>query len=121
MGCPESAAELGYLPTWSKSWSVGYMLDVHTGLPFSIQDQYGQLVGGVDSRRLPAYFELNLFLERILSVRGYRLALRGGLNNLTGHFNPTVVDNEVGGATFLREYNGQPRAVNFQVRLVGRR
>lgn len=121
MDAPNRLLSWGYLPTWSKSWSVGYLLDFHTGLPFSIQDQYGQLMGGVDSRRLPAYFELNLFLERILSVRGYRLALRGGFNNITGHFNPTVVDTVVGGATFLREYNGQPRALNFQVRFVGRR
>ena len=70
------------------------MLDFHTGLPFSTQDQYGQLVGAVDSRRLPVYFELNLFLERILSVRGYRLALRGGFNNITGHFNPTAADKD---------------------------
>jgi hypothetical protein len=118
---PNRLLSWGYLPTWSKSWSFGYMLDFHTGLPFSTQDQYGQLVGAVDSRRLPAYFEFNLFIERILSLRGYRLATRVGFNNITGHFNPTVVDNVVGGATFLREYNGQPRSLNFQIRFLGRR
>ena len=118
---PNRLLSWGYLPAWSKSWSLGYMLDFHTGLPFSIQDQYGQLMGAVDGRRLPAYFELNLFLERILSVRGYRLALRAGFNNVTGHFNPTVVDNVIGGATFLREYNGQPRSLYFQIRYLGRR
>lgn len=111
----------GYLPTWSKSWSFGYMTDLHTGLPYSIQDQYGQVTGSVDGKRLPTYFELNLFLERILSVRGYHLALRGGFNNVTNHFNPNVIDNVVGGATYLREYNGQPRALNFQVRYLGKR
>lgn len=118
---PNRLLSWGYLPAWSKSWSFAYMLDWHTGLPFSTQDPYGQLVGAVDDMRFPRYFELNVFLERILSCRGYRLALRAGFNNITGHFNPTVVDNVVGGATYLREYNGQPRALNFQVRLLGHR
>lgn len=118
---PNRLLSWGYLPAWSKSWSIGYMMDFHTGLPFSIQDPYGQLTGAVDSRRLPAYFELNLFVERILSVRGYRLAVRAGLNNITNHFNPAIVDNIAGGSTFLREYNGQPRAVNFQLRFLGHR
>ncbi len=44
-------------------------------------------------------------------VRGYRLALRGGFNNITGHSNPNVVDNVVGGPTYLNEYGGpEPRA-----------
>jgi hypothetical protein len=115
---PNRLLSWGYLPAWSKSWSFAYMVDLHTGLPFSIQDPYGELVGPVDSRRFPQYFELNLFLERILSVRHYRLALRAGFNNVTNHFNPTVVDNVLGGATYLREYNAQPRALYFQVRFL---
>jgi hypothetical protein len=97
------------------------MLDWHTGLPFSIQDPYGQLVGGVDDRRFPQFFELNLVLERILSYRGYRVALRAGFNNITGHFNPTLVDNVLGGATYLLEYGGQARTLNFQLRFLGHR
>jgi hypothetical protein len=118
---PNRLLSWGYLPAWSKNWSLGYMLDWHTGFPFSIEDDYGQLVGTVDERRLPRYFELNLFLERIVSVRGYRLGLRGGLNNITGHFNPTLVNSVTGSPAFLSEYNGQPRALNFQVRLFDRR
>jgi hypothetical protein len=118
---PNRLLSWGYLPAWSKRWSFAYMLDWHTGLPFSVQDAYGQLAGAVDSKRFPEYFELNVFLERILSYRGYRLALRAGINNLTGHFNPTLVDNVLGGATYLAEFNGQPRALNFQVRLLSRR
>jgi hypothetical protein len=118
---PNRLLSWGYLPAWSKSWSIAYMLDWHTGLPFSIQDPYGQLVGAVDGRRFPNYFELNLVVERLLSYHGYRLALRAGFNNITGHFNPTVVDNVLSGSTYLREYGGQARALNFQVRFLGRR
>jgi len=118
---PNRLLSWGYLPTWKKNWSLGYMLDWHSGLPFSIQDNYGQLVGTVDSKRLPQFFELNVFLERLLTIRGYRLGVRGGLNNVTGHFNPTLVDNVAGSPIFLSEYNGQPRALNFQVRLIDHR
>ena len=41
---PNRLLSWGYLPAWSKNWSVGYMLDWHTGLPFSIEDDYGPLV-----------------------------------------------------------------------------
>jgi hypothetical protein len=118
---PNRFLSWGYLPIWKKDWSLAYMLDWHTGLPFSIQDPYGELVGAPDEMRFPAFFELNAFIERILSVRGHLLAIRGGFNNITGHFNPTVVDNVVSGATYLREYNGQPRSLNFQVRLLDHR
>jgi hypothetical protein len=118
---PSRLLSWGYLPAWSKSWAFAYMLDWHTGLPFSIQDPYGQLVGTVDDKRFPQYFELNLFLERILSYRGYRLSLRAGFNNITGHFNPTVVNDVLGGTTYLSEYGGQARALNCQVRFLGHR
>jgi hypothetical protein len=61
------------------------MLDWHSGLPFSIQDPYGQLAGSVDGHRFRQFFELNLFLERQLSVRGFRVAFRVGFNNITAH------------------------------------
>ena len=64
---------------------------------------------------------LNLFLERLLSNRGYRVELRAGFNNISGHFNPTVVDNVLSGSTYLREYGGQPRVLNVQVRFLGHR
>jgi Carboxypeptidase regulatory-like domain len=118
---PNRLLSWGYLPAWSRSWAFAYMLDWRTGFPFSIQDAYGQLVGPVDDKRFPQYFELNAFLERLFSCRGYHLALRAGFNNITGHFNPTVVNNVVRGSTYLREYNTQPRALNFQVRYLGHR
>lgn len=115
---PNRLLSWGYVPVWRKDWALGFMLDWHTGLPFSIQDPYGQLIGTVDEKRFPQYFDLNLFLERVVTVRKYRLALRGGFNNVTGHFNPTLVNNVLGGTTYLAEYNGQPRALIFQVRLL---
>ena len=96
------------------------MVDWRSGFPFAVQDQYGQLVGTVDSHRFPAFFELNMFVEHQFAVRGYRLAVRAGFNNITGHFNPNVVDNVIGGPTYLSEYGGQARSLNFRVRLLGK-
>ena len=62
---PNRLLSWGYLPAWSKSYAVGYMLDWHTGLPFSIQDQYGEVAGAADSMRYPEYFQFNVFLERV--------------------------------------------------------
>jgi hypothetical protein len=118
---PNRLLSWGYLPAWGRSWAVAYLLDWHSGLPFSIQDPYGQLVGTVDDHRFRQFFELDLFIERQLSVRGYHVALRGGFNNITGHSNPNVVDNVVGGPTYLHQYGGQARALNFRLRFLGRR
>ena len=117
---PNRVVNWGYLPTFWKDWALAYLLDWHTGFPFSVQDQYGQLVGSADNHRFAQFFELNLFAERQFTLRGYILALRGGFNNITGHLNANVVDNVVGGPTFLREYDGQARAINFRLRLLGR-
>ncbi len=118
---PNRLLSWGYLPAWGRSWAIAYLLDWHSGLPFSIQDPYGQLAGTVDDHRFRQFFELNLFIERQLSIRGYHVALRGGFNNITGHSNPNVVDNVVGGPTYLNQYGGQARALNFRLRFLGHR
>jgi hypothetical protein len=117
---PNRFLSWGYVPVWRKNWAIAYLVDWHSGFPFSIQDQYGQLAGNVDDHRFPTFFELNLYVERQITFRGYRVALRAGLNNLTGHFNSIVVDNVLGGPTFLREYGGQGRTANFRLRFLGR-
>ena len=120
---PNRFLSWGYLPAIGigKSWAIAYLLDWHTGLPFSIQDQFGQLAGAVDDHRFRRFFELNFFVERQLSVNGYRIALRAGFNNITGHSNPNVVDNVLGGPSYLRMYGGQARSLNFRFRFLGHR
>jgi hypothetical protein len=117
---PNRVVSWGYLPAWRKNWALAYLLDWHTGFPFSVQDQYGQLIGSAGGYRFVQFFELNLFVERQIVARGYVLALRGGFNNITGHQNANVVDNVVGGPTFLHQYGGQARALNFRLRFLGK-
>ena len=117
---PNRLLSWGYVPVWRKNWALAYMLDWHSGLPFSVQDQYGQLVGMVDSYRFVTFFELNLFVERQLAIRGYHLAVRVGFNNITGHQNSNQVENVVGGPNFLYQYGGQSRALDFRLRYMGK-
>jgi hypothetical protein len=60
--------------------------------PRTTAGQNGLIVGPADSDRYPLNFDLNLAIERMIALRGYRFALRGGLANLTGQAYPTAVN-----------------------------
>ncbi len=62
----------GYLPLPWKNWAVSVFADMRSGFPFSVRDQTGLIVGGVASYRYPLNFDLNLAIERMITVRGYR-------------------------------------------------
>lgn len=110
----------GYVPTFLKNWAVAYLVDYRTGFPFSVQDDAGQVIGGVNSWRYPDFFELNLHLEKRFEFRGQRWAGRVGMNNLTGHRNPNTVDNIIGTPQFMSFYGGQSRAVQVRIRWLGK-
>ncbi|MBI2688428.1 MAG: TonB-dependent receptor [Acidobacteria bacterium] len=117
---PNRLLSWGFLPTPFKNWSIAYLLENRSGFPFSVQDQTGRVQGSVDDHRFPSFFELNLFAERRMTIRGYRIGLRGGLINITGHRNPNVVNNVIGSPLFLQMHGGQRRALNFRVRFLGK-
>ena len=117
---PHRLLSWGFLPTLWKDWSIAYLLEWRSGFPFSTQDARGRVQGTVDDHRFPAFFEWNLFAEKRMTIRGYRIGLRGGFINITGHQNPNVVNNVVGSPLFLQMYGGQRRALNFRVRFFGK-
>ena len=80
-----------YLPTRWKNWAVAVSMEARTGFPFSLVNGDGVVVGPVNSQRYPMFFTLNLHPEWKFTAFGKRWALRGGVNNLTNHQNPTVV------------------------------
>jgi hypothetical protein len=75
---------------------VAALADARSGFPLSVEQQTGGVVGAVDSHRYPLNFDLNLAIERMVTLRGYRFALRGGVDNLTNQKNPTAVNNVIG-------------------------
>ena len=117
---PNRVLGWGYLPLPWKNWAVAVLADARTGFPFSADDEYGTVVGGVDSRRYPFNFDLNVAVERMITLRGYRFALRGGVDNLTNQANPTAVDSTVGSPQFLQYYGEEGRHFVVRIRFFGR-
>jgi hypothetical protein len=110
----------GYLPLPWKDWSVAVLADLRSGFPFSIEQQTGVIQGGVDSMRFPMDFDLNLALERIVTLRGYRFGLWGGVNNLTDHKNPTAVNSVIGSPQYLQFLGDEGRHFVVKIRFFGR-
>jgi hypothetical protein len=116
---PDRLVSGGYLPTPLKRWSVAYLLDLHEGSPFSV-DSNGAVVGGVNSRRFPSFFELDFHLEYRMTLFKKRLALRAGFNNITDHNNPTAVNSTIGSPNYLKFYGSDPRRLVFRLRALGK-
>jgi len=112
----------GYLPVprAGKNWALAALVDWRDGFPFPVTDAAGFVEGAVDSHRYPSKFDLNLAVERRLTLRGYRFALRVGLNNLTAHRNPTAVNNIVDSPQFLQFYGDEGRHAEVRIRMFGR-
>ena len=109
-----------YVPLPLKNWAVAVLADGRSGFPFSVQQQTGIVTGPVNSYRYPFNFDLNLAIERMLTLRGYRFALRGGVNNLTNQNNPTAVNNVTGAPQFLQFFGYEGRHFVVRIRFFGR-
>lgn len=70
--------------------------------------------------RYPLNFDLNLAIERLVTLHGYRFALRGGGDNLTDRANPTAVNNALGAPRFLQFLDDEGRHFVVRLRLFGR-
>jgi len=117
---PNRFVSWGYLPTPFKNWSVAYLSEYRTGFPFSVQNDVGFILDGVNSRRYPTFFELNLHIERKFHYRGQQWAARVGMNNLTNRLNANAVINNVDSERFLQYFGGQSRATVFRIRWLGK-
>jgi hypothetical protein len=117
---PNRFLSWGYFPTWWKNWAVAYLFEQRSGFPFSIQHDDGKVVGAPDSNRYPDYFNLNLHLEWRIHLGKYRFAIRGGMNNVTGHRNPTVVNNIVESPNFMTFYGVEGRHFVARLRWLGK-
>jgi hypothetical protein len=109
-----------YLGLPWKNWSIAALADLRTGFPFSIRDQTGVVSGQVSSYRYPINFDLNIALERMITLAGYRFALRGGMDNVTNQANPTAVNNVVGAPQYLQFLGDEGRHFVVRVRFFGR-
>jgi hypothetical protein len=117
---PHRFLSWSYFPL-SEKWALAYMLEWRGGYPFSIEDELGNILGGVNSHRFPDFFELNLHLERRIDLFGHRWALRGGINNVTDRLNPTLVNNVTTSPDFMQFYGGSSRGFVTRIRWLGKK
>jgi hypothetical protein len=117
---PNRLLSWGFLPTPLKNWSVAYLVETRSGFPFSVQQDNGQIVGQVNSFRLPQYFNINLHVERRFHYRSNLLAIRAGFNNLTDHGNYSVANTVIGSPQFLSYYGSEGRHFVMRLRWLGR-
>jgi len=100
--------------------TLAYWLETRTGFPFRVENEEAQLVGPPNSRRFPAFFSLNLHLERRFHFLRQQWAWRAGFNNVTNHRNPNVVNNNIDSPQFLSFTGGQKRALTVRLRFLGK-
>ena len=92
--------------------------DLHTGFPYSVQDEFREYVGPRNTNRYPRFSSFDLQVTRRITVPlGHRkLKARAGIGifNLFNHFNPRDVQNNLASAQFgsffnnaWREYRGK--------------
>lgn len=101
--------------------SAAWLLEARSGFPFSVVNEEGFRVGPPNERRLPSYFSANLHFEKKFRFLRCLWGWRFGLNNLTNHGNPNVVNNNIDSPFFLQSQRGQRRAFNVRLRFLGRR
>lgn len=122
---PNRLLSWGYFPLFKMpiihQTELAYSLETRTGFPFNATNDQEQLVGAPGSHRFPDYFSLNIFLEKRFHVFGYFWELRGGIDNITDHRNPYVVNSDVDSPQFLTFSAFEGRAFTSRIRLLGRK
>ena len=92
--------------------------DIHTGFPYSTQDEFRQYVGPRNAKRFPRFASFDLQVSRrfLLPLPRRKVKARAGIGafNLFNHFNPRDVQNSLASAQFggffnnaWREYRGK--------------
>ncbi len=116
---PNRILAYGYVPLPWKNWAISALANMRTGFPFSVRDQTGVVAGAFDSYRYPVNFDLNIAIERMITLRGYRFALRGGMDNVTNQANPTAVNNVTGAPQYLQFLGDEGRHFVVRIRFFG--
>ncbi len=71
--------------------------DLHTGFPYSVENQYREYVGPRDTRHYPRFSSFDLQVTRPIALhlgdRNLHMRVGGGIYNVFNHFNPRDVQN----------------------------
>ena len=98
-------------PTIVGPWKLNILpvYDLHSGFPYSVENEYRQYIGPRDDRRYPWFSSCDLQINRpaTLHVGGKRIhvIVGGSAFNIFNHDNPRDVQNDVASSTFGDFYN----------------
>ena len=123
---PNRFLSWGYLPFFPlpiiHQLEIAYSVEARTGFPFNEFTDQQQLIGKPGAQRFPEYFSLNVQLEKRFHFLGYYLALRGGIDNITGRCDPYVVNSVIDATHPHPTFTAcQGRAFTSRIRLLGRK
>src|SRR5258707_15241629 len=119
---PNRIVSWGWLPfPFFKRTDFAYSMEWRSGFTFDVVNQNQQLVGRPGSMRFPDYFTLNPAVERRFFFFGYEWALRGGIDDITGRRNPTLVNNNIDSPQFRTFANFRHRTLNGRIRFLGKK
>ena len=99
------------------------VIDWHTGFPYSIIDENQNFIGRRNAdRRFPDFFSADVQVSKDFNVsfHGKEYKLRAGVKffNVTNHFNPRDIQNNIDSPDFGGFYNGVGRRTRFKFEIV---
>jgi hypothetical protein len=118
---PNRVVTWGSVPT--PIWEIlfTYLVDYHTGFPYSAINQQQFLIGTANSLRFPDYASLTVGFEKKFTFRNRIFAARLSVINVLGRQNANVVYNNVDAPNYGTFTGGQGRAFTARLRFVGRK
>jgi len=85
------------------------VLDVHTGFPYSVENQFREYIGPRNIERFPRFSSFDLQVSRPISLpfgeRHVKARVGFGVFNLFDHFNPRDVQNDIASRQFGGFFN----------------
>ncbi len=107
---------LGFL---HKSWDFVYLLDSHSGFPYTAVNANRQVFGAAGAQRFPDFVNFSPGIEWRFHLRGAYFGLRGVMENATDRPNPAIVNNVVDSPAYGTFSEFQGRAFTARIRLIG--
>jgi hypothetical protein len=120
---PNRVISWGWLPVpiakLRGRWDFVYLVDWHTGFPYTAVNAAQQVVGTAGAQRFPDFESFNPGLEWKFHFHGQYWGLRGVIENATNRGNPAVVNNVVDSPEYGTFSDLQGRAFTARLRLIG--
>jgi len=118
---PNRVLAWGSIPT--PIWGIlfTFLIDYHTGIPYSTINQQQFLIGQANSLRFPDYASLTVGFEKKFTFHDRIFAVRLTVVNVFNRQNPDVVVNNIDAPNYGTFSGGQGRAFTARLRFVGRK